>query len=288
MKITNLLLTLLLISSTSFAGETDLWLRFGAGLGYSDWNDQGESHKNSQMYFGGIRPSYSTEKFELSAGLDLIQYNILNDLSSNHPSHREIKHENQNIFLSISPKYVINEKWRLGPYLGTFINDIKVSQNDRIQDVLGIEADYRINEKWMTSLSVEESINDDARHKMAKLSIAFNFGSKKKAAPVMSSAPACQEESHMVYFGFDKDSISASEKEKLMRFMSGKKTVHVRGHADTMGNDDYNYHLSKRRALSVIGLIENHVMSMQVLGEKEPLSLEHKMDRRVEVIKRCE
>ena len=102
-----------------------------------------------------------------------------------------------------------------------------------------------------------------------------------------SSSSSCQDETHIVYFGFDKDKINLKERQKLMSFISGKGKVHVRGHADSRGSDKYNYHLAKRRALNVIGLIENNVMSMEILGEKEGPDKGYDLDRRVEVIKKC-
>lgn len=291
MKMKNLLLTMLLISGNVFAGagDSDLYLRIGAGMGFSNFDKKGEKHDHSEMIFGGLRLSHTlSDKFELSGTLDVLQYNILNDLK-NHPTHLEAKHENENLMLSISPKYILSEQMRVGPYLGRYLQENHITLDETMQDVVGLEMDYKLNKKWMTSVGVEESIDSSSRHRMAKLSIAYRFGGEeKKAVAASTPAPVCKDKVHVVHFAFDKDQMSKSEQDKLMDFMAGKGKVHVRGHADERGSDEYNYELAKRRALHVIGKIEDHVRSMQVLGEKEPLNEGYRMDRRVEVIEKCE
>ena len=65
--------------------------------------------------------------------------------------------------------------------------------------------------------------------------------------------------------------------------------IEVGGHTDTRGSDEYNQVLSEKRADSVkTELINNGVMAQRIkavgYGESRPISSDHAMNRRVEII----
>ncbi len=65
--------------------------------------------------------------------------------------------------------------------------------------------------------------------------------------------------------------------------------IEVGGHTDSRGSDDYNQMLSEKRAESVkTALINNGVMAQRIkavgYGETRPISSDHAMNRRVEII----
>jgi outer membrane protein OmpA-like peptidoglycan-associated protein len=66
-------------------------------------------------------------------------------------------------------------------------------------------------------------------------------------------------------------------------------TIEVGGHTDTRGSDEYNQVLSEKRAEAVKNeLINNGVMARRIqavgYGESRPISSDHAMNRRVEII----
>ena len=101
-----------------------------------------------------------------------------------------------------------------------------------------------------------------------------------------------------VYFGFDKYSL-AKEAKKTLDNVSKNTTgyaevkIHLAGHTDNIGTDDYNFKLSEKRALSVKNyLVEKGIkesnISYEYYGETKPAvsnsSKENKkLNRRVEI-----
>ncbi len=68
-----------------------------------------------------------------------------------------------------------------------------------------------------------------------------------------------------------------------------RTTIEVAGHTDTQGPAEYNQRLSERRALAVKeALIQNGVDSRRInavgYGESRPISSDHAMNRRVEIV----
>ena len=65
--------------------------------------------------------------------------------------------------------------------------------------------------------------------------------------------------------------------------------IEVGGHTDIRGSDEYNQTLSEKRADAVKNqLINNGVMARRIkavgYGESRPISSDHAMNRRVEII----
>ncbi|GHE77505.1 peptidoglycan-associated lipoprotein Pal [Thalassotalea profundi] len=86
---------------------------------------------------------------------------------------------------------------------------------------------------------------------------------------------------HIVYFGFDKSSVSGEYSAVLdahAKFLNENTNVSVlvEGHADERGTPDYNIALGERRAKSVVTYLENMgVSSSQIsivsYGEEKPM-----------------
>ncbi|HLF36238.1 MAG TPA: OmpA family protein, partial [Cyclobacteriaceae bacterium] len=107
-----------------------------------------------------------------------------------------------------------------------------------------------------------------------------------------------KENTELIFFDHDKDSIPAGEFVKLdsivaFLFKNKRSNVLLSGHADQSGDDHYNLELSKRRVENVMKYLTSRgipalIMKMEYYGEKQPLiKLELKKDlhlnRRVEV-----
>lgn len=86
-----------------------------------------------------------------------------------------------------------------------------------------------------------------------------------------------------VYFGFDSDVLTPAAKQKLdtlvgMLSNSGVSGVSIVGYADPIGNADYNYNLSNRRAAAVEkylkakGYISAQAVDVRGMGEGAPVS----------------
>ncbi|GAA5143081.1 peptidoglycan-associated lipoprotein Pal [Thalassotalea piscium] len=86
---------------------------------------------------------------------------------------------------------------------------------------------------------------------------------------------------HIVYFGFDKSTVSGQFSEVLdahAKFLNENTNVSVliEGHADERGTPDYNIALGERRAKSVVTYLENMGVSPSQLsvvsyGEEKPM-----------------
>ena len=86
---------------------------------------------------------------------------------------------------------------------------------------------------------------------------------------------------HIVYFGFDKSSVSGEYSVVLdahAKFLNENTNVSVRveGHADERGTPDYNIALGERRAKAVVTYLENMGVSSSQLsvvsyGEEKPM-----------------
>lgn len=90
---------------------------------------------------------------------------------------------------------------------------------------------------------------------------------------------------HIVYFGFDKSSVSSEYSQVLdahAKFLNENTNVSVlvEGHADERGTPDYNIALGERRAKSVVTYLENMGVSPSQLsivsyGEEKPMVKDH-------------
>ncbi|XQW86303.1 peptidoglycan-associated lipoprotein Pal [Thalassotalea piscium] len=90
---------------------------------------------------------------------------------------------------------------------------------------------------------------------------------------------------HIVYFGFDKSSVSAEYSVVLdahAKFLNENTNVSVlvEGHADERGTPDYNIALGERRAKAVVTYLENMGVSPSQLsivsyGEEKPMVKDH-------------
>lgn len=264
-------LLLFLISFSSFA-DYEMWMRFGAGKGFSDFDK--ERHEESHMYYGGIKGAYLKDKWEYSIGLDALKYEIKNRIKDN--EYRKAKHTNENLLLSISPKYRF-EKLKIGPYLGRYLDRNRLTLDARSQDVLGLEADYSLSEKWAMQVGSEMNIDHGEKHKIARIGLAYKFGEKKKEI-----IKRCIDKKLIILFGFDKHELSESQKSEILDFSKGLKNIIVSGHTDTIGSEEYNEKLSKRRAMSVFELLKDDKIDMYYFGESRPSS-SHSASRRVEI-----
>lgn len=96
------------------------------------------------------------------------------------------------------------------------------------------------------------------------------------------------------YFDFDSSQLKAGAYPELKRISAVLNkypltTIEVGGHTDTRGSEEYNQKLSERRAEAVKSeLIKNGISTQRIrsvgYGETRPISSNHAMNRRVEII----
>jgi OmpA-OmpF porin, OOP family len=101
-----------------------------------------------------------------------------------------------------------------------------------------------------------------------------------------------------IYFEFDRDELmprSYVELNKLLKIMQEhpKMAIEIVGHTDSMGDDDYNLDLSRRRAKSVVAFLTQHKIPAARLrasgqGEQHPIATNdtdegRAQNRRVEI-----
>lgn len=96
------------------------------------------------------------------------------------------------------------------------------------------------------------------------------------------------------YFDYDSDQLQQGTYPELRRISAvlnkyPQTTIEVGGHTDVRGSEEYNQKLSERRAEAVKNeLIQNGVFSRRIravgYGESRPISSDHAMNRRVEII----
>ena len=285
-----ILLTILLASFSAFGTEYNLGLRAGGGMGFSDLRQANEKHDDSHMIFGGLRPSITKGKWDLGLNIDFLKYTVNTDLATG-PFQRA-EHSNENVLFSLAPKYIVSDKFKIGPYIGRYLDKNILSQNTRSQSVVGIEADYNITKRLAVIFGLEHSTDSPSRHRMAKIGISFDlFPAKKQAKPAPRAiVPVCKTKTHTVYFGFDKHEISKADMDRLNAYLDGaEKGLMAGGHTDTQGPDEYNMKLSEKRLQSVMKVIEERGFKVDgnFYGEKNPVSDKHRNNRRVE-IKDCQ
>ncbi|HSL61600.1 MAG TPA: OmpA family protein [Desulfotignum sp.] len=96
------------------------------------------------------------------------------------------------------------------------------------------------------------------------------------------------------FFDYDKSTLLPGGIAELQRISEvlnkyPQTIIEVGGHTDTRGSEEYNQRLSERRAEAVKNeLIRNGVMAQRInavgYGESRPISSDHAMNRRVEII----
>ncbi len=96
------------------------------------------------------------------------------------------------------------------------------------------------------------------------------------------------------YFDYDSSQLKPGAYEELRRIADilnkyPQTTIEVGGHTDTRGSEEYNQRLSEQRAQAVGSeLMRNGVAAQRITivgyGESRPISSDHAMNRRVEVI----
>lgn len=96
------------------------------------------------------------------------------------------------------------------------------------------------------------------------------------------------------FFDYDKSTLLPGAYAELQRISDvlnkyPQTIIEVGGHTDTRGSEEYNLRLSEQRAQAVKNeLIRNGVMAQRIkavgYGESRPISSDHAMNRRVEII----
>lgn len=96
------------------------------------------------------------------------------------------------------------------------------------------------------------------------------------------------------FFDYDKSTLLPGAYPELQRISEvlnkyPQTIIEVGGHTDTRGSEEYNQRLSERRAEAVKNeLIRNGVMAQRInavgYGQSRPISSDHAMNRRVEII----
>lgn len=100
----------------------------------------------------------------------------------------------------------------------------------------------------------------------------------------MDTCDVISDELLAVYFGFDSDELTPASMQKLDTLLSSLnsagnvKSVSIVGFADPIGNSDYNYNLSNRRASAVEGYLRSrgylqaYAVDVRGMGEDAPVS----------------
>ena len=102
-----------------------------------------------------------------------------------------------------------------------------------------------------------------------------------------------------MFFDFDKSDLTSAGRQIVDQAASNAPAakvtqINVTGHTDTVGSDEYNMRLSKRRAMSVAAELEAHGISESEIaivakGKRDPLvptgdGVREPQNRRVEIV----
>ena len=133
----------------------------------------------------------------------------------------------------------------------------------------------------------------------AMLTLAYKFGGAPAAAPPPPPPATGPGKAYMVFFDFDRSTITATAattiKQAAADAKAGQKTrIGVTGHADRSGSDAYNMALSLRRANAVKDqLVREGIPAANITvvgrGESQPLvqtadGVREPQNRRVEIV----
>ncbi len=179
---------------------------------------------------------------------------------------------------------------------------------------LSLFADYRyivLDNMAITSRTnlTSQLVNHDDRSHNVLIGLRFKFGHEEKRTETRQTAsappppppppPPPAPAKILAFFDFDKSNLRQDAKQIVGQAAqqyrsSGKAAIHLTGHTDTSGTDQYNVALSKRRADSVKAeLIRLGVPAKDIVvsfrGESEPLvqtgdGVKEPQNRRVEII----
>ncbi|MBW2369268.1 MAG: OmpA family protein [Deltaproteobacteria bacterium] len=97
-----------------------------------------------------------------------------------------------------------------------------------------------------------------------------------------------------IFFKFDSAALLPGAFQEIDRVATvfnrfPQTTIRIEGHTDTTGTENYNQQLSEKRAKSVSdALVRQYVDSRRIttigLGETQPISSDHAMNRRVKIV----
>jgi outer membrane protein OmpA-like peptidoglycan-associated protein len=114
---------------------------------------------------------------------------------------------------------------------------------------------------------------------LTKLEEAY-AAANSAATPVPTTTTPVESTSTVLYFPMDSDQLGDSAQAviaQLVRYIqsAGNVTVHINGHADRVGSEDYNMSLSERRARFVVKALEaagiaNNIIQFFAFGESDP------------------
>jgi len=142
------------------------------------------------------------------------------------------------------------------------------------------------------------SVNENYNHSFL-VGVRYNFGQAPAAAPAAATPAAAPARSYLVFFDWDKATLSDRAKGIIKEAAENSRKVQVtrievNGYADTSGNPQYNQGLSVRRAQAVAAeLVRNGVarnaISIQGFGDTKLLvptgpGVREPQNRRVEII----
>ena len=167
----------------------------------------------------------------------------------------------------------------------------------------------QIEENWQIK-DIEDCKNKftNAYKKILASEVSKQSISKKQKSEISSSSVSEKNKSYfikgdktksvLVFFNYDSDKLSITEKDKLDNYIStiiktDSNPIIIYGHTDTKGSKKYNLILSEQRALSVSKYFRkkgiNNKLIIKSYGEDYPLiitgdNVEEENNRRVEVI----
>ncbi len=132
---------------------------------------------------------------------------------------------------------------------------------------------------------------------LTKLEEAYAAVSSE-ATPVPTTTTPVESTSTVLYFPTDSDHLGDSAQAviaQLVRYIqsAGHVSVHINGHADRVGSEDYNMNLSERRARFVVNALEkagipSGIIQFFAFGESDPAvptadGIAEPKNRRVEI-----
>jgi outer membrane protein OmpA-like peptidoglycan-associated protein len=305
MRILTLLLVLLFSLPVFSQKQSNTWVYggFDLGVGSQKSDDFNEEDTTNGRYFGvQLMGQYRFDQVNLEAGIGWLDYKVSTDFQTG-PNSR-VRLHTKAPYLHTGVFYKLTEKFSLG-MVGNYVLDdgLLISAKDKSSLLAGLGAYYSLSSSESMDVRVgavaQKSIdflNRDVTLVGINLQIGMPVGSAPapvlKKNQVVKSQGVIQTKKEITLVSFDEtlinfetDSYTLDMESKALladlgAFMVSNKdmweSLHIEGHTDLRGSDDYNNVLSVRRANSVYEAlttlaIDKSRLDFEGSGKKKPL-----------------
>lgn len=303
-----ILVLLASLFSTVQSKSNDGWY-LGAKIGWSNFN----LLKYKELQPLNTDPNVNAPVFGLFLGYEFNPYfglEIENDTTGFHPyfMFQKSKENIQANHVQISTKlsYPITDDFRLYTRLGGMMfwenliskQDLKniVSKNSLFFPSLSLGAEYIFNDEFITRFDYTWKSSVDKLMSLSKptagdavVSFAWKFGQSNINDIFASYAPETSNTQYValnenINFPFNSTALRPISYDKLKKIDNEinhikSKNIHITlsGHADRIGNKEYNQQLSEDRAYSIKNYFTSHGISesqinIQGMGNQYPLT----------------